>query len=203
MKIFLTKGNHKVKNTPEIEELKLYVEREYGRVLNTTTDFEEFSLYLKRKTGEHVSASTLKRMWGYVGDSHKPRTLTLDILSQYIGYADFSAFTLWLKKSTRYNSSFFNAGQLSSTDITEGATVEIGWSPNRLVDLLYLGDSKYEVTASTNSKLSIGDRFVTGCFIKGQPLYLPFIERSDERTAPFVAGRNGGLTIIKVIDDGK
>ena len=72
MKIFLTKGNHKVKNTPEIEELKLYVEREYGRVLNTTTDFEELSLYLKRKTGEHVSASTLKRMWGYVGDSHKP-----------------------------------------------------------------------------------------------------------------------------------
>lgn len=33
-----------------------------------------------------------------------------------------------------------------------------------------------------------------------QPLYLPYIERPDGRTAPFVAGRNGGLTIINVIN---
>lgn len=42
---------------------------------------------------------------------------------------------------------------------------------------------------------------MTGCFIKEQPLYLPFIERDGCRTAPFVAGRNGGLTIINVIRD--
>ena len=31
-------------------------------------------------------------------------------------------------------------------------------------------------------------------------LYLPYIERPDGRTAPFVAGRNGRLTIINVIN---
>lgn len=53
---------------------------------------------------------------------------------------------------------------------------------------------------SQNSKFVPGDSFVTGCFIKEQPLYLPYIERPDGRTAPFVAGRNGGLTIINVIN---
>ena len=50
-----------------------------------------------------------------------------------------------------------------------------------------------------NSKLEAGDHFVTGCFIKEQPLYLPYIERNGERTASFVAGRNGGLTLISII----
>ena len=66
-------------NTPETEELKLLVETQYGRVLNTTTDFEEFSLHMSLKTGKNLSSSTLKRLWDYVGDSHKPRIGTLDI----------------------------------------------------------------------------------------------------------------------------
>ena len=56
-------------NTPEIEELKQLVERKFGKVLGTTTDFEEFSLHVDRLTGLRLSASTLKRLWGYVGDS--------------------------------------------------------------------------------------------------------------------------------------
>ena len=74
-----------------------------------------------------------------------------------------------------------------------------GWSPNRILRLRYLGESTYEILASENSKLEAGDHFVTGCFIKEQPLYLPYIERNGERTASFVAGRNGGLTLISII----
>lgn len=186
-------------NTPEIEELKLFVERKFGKVLYTTTDFEEFSLYLARITGTGVSSSTLKRLWGYVGDSHKPRMFTLNVLANYIGYDSFTDFKSWLKSSTRYNSSFFNSSQVTSGELSRGVTVEIGWSPNRLVSLRYLGDSLYEVVSSANSKLRAGDRFVTGCFIKEQPLYLPYVYRDGIRTTPFVAGSNGGLTIINVI----
>jgi len=185
--------------TPEIEELKFLIEQEYGKPLSTTTDFEEFSIFLNKKTGKNVSASTLKRLYGYVNDDHKPRTATLDTLSEYIGHKNFKDFTLWLKNSTKYNSSFFMAEQLISNDLQEGTEVCIGWSPNRTLRLHYLGKSTYEVIASENSKLKAGDKFTTGCFIKEQPLYLPYIERKDERTASFVAGRNGGLTLIKVI----
>lgn len=186
-------------NTPETEELKLLVETQYGRVLNTTTDFEEFSLHMSLKTGKNLSSSTLKRLWDYVGDSHKPRIGTLDILSQYIGHKDYASFKTWLKTSVKYNSSFFNASQLTSNELKPGMAVEIGWSPNRRLCLRYLGDSLYEVTESDNSKLQPGDRFVAGCFIKSYPLYLPYIERNGEHTASFVAGRNGGLTVINII----
>lgn len=190
-------------NTPEIEELKQLVMQKYGRGLNTTTDFEEFSLKISHNMGENISASTLKRLWGYVGDSHKPRVVTLDILARYLGHENYYSFVSWLKTSTKYNSSFFNANQLVSSDIKSGSTVEIGWSPNRLVHLEYLGGSRFRVIDSENSKLQPGDMFITGCFIKNQPLYLPYIDRGETRTSPFVAGRNGGLTIINVIGDKK
>lgn len=187
-------------NIPEIEELKSLVEQKYGRLLSTTTDFEEFSLCLDRHLQQSISPSTLKRIWGYVNDSHKTRKFTLDILARYIGYDNFDSFVKWLKTSTRYNSSFFNANQVTSNELKCGQMLEIGWSPNRLLTLEYLGDSTYEVKASENSKLQPGDRFVTGCFIMRQPLLLPYIIRDGENTMPFIAGRNGGLNIIRIRD---
>ena len=189
-------------NIAEIEELKLQVERKYGKVLGTSTDFYDFSLVMERLTGNHISPSTLKRMWGYVNDTHKPRRLTLDLLSRYLDYEDYQAFLRWLKTTTQYNSSFFSARQLISSEQATGTTIEIGWSPNRLVRLRYLGDSQYEVVKSENSKMKAGDKFMTGCFIMEQPLYLPYIEREGERTPPFIAGRNGGLTVIRIFENG-
>ena len=184
--------------TPEIEELKLLVEQKYGKALSTTTDFEEFSLHLHMAKGKSISASTMKRIYGYVGDDHKPRVSTLDTLAQYVGHADFKAFVLWLKRSTRYNSSFFMADQLTSSSLAIGTEIVVGWSPNRMLTLRYVGNSTYEVEKAENSKLLPGDRFVTGCFIKGQPLYLPYIDRDGEHTLPFVAGRNGGISVLRV-----
>ena len=184
--------------TPEIEELKRLVEEHYGKHLTTTTDFEEFSVILRLRHEIFVSPATLKRLYGYVSDSHKPRVATLDQLAVYIGHKSFSHFVQWLKNSTRYNSSFFNARQLISDTLSEGDKVEIGWAPNRQLFLTYLGHSTYRVEESRNSKMQVGDKFITGCFIIGQPLFLPYLLRNNERTAPFVAGRNGGLTVARV-----
>lgn len=189
-------------NIPEIEELKSLVEKKYSRRLSTTTDFEEFSVVLKKSRQETVSPSTLKRMWGYVHDTHKTRKFTLDILARYVGYDNFDMYVAWLKTNTRYNSSFFNERQLTCAGLETGQMLEIGWSPNRLLTLRYLGDSMFEVTKSRNSKLIAGDRFITGCFIMCQPLLLPYVLRGEEKTKSFIAGRNGGLNVIRVLSYG-
>lgn len=187
-------------NTPEIEELKSLVEKKNKKILSTTTDFEEFSIKLKRTLSKEISSSTLKRIWGYVNDRHKTRKYTLDILANYIGHENYDDFVAWLKTSTRYNSSFFNACQILSCELETGQLIEIGWRPNRLLRLRYLGSSNYEVVEARNSKLMAGDRFTTGCFIKGQPLLLPFIDRNGMRLSSFVAGRNNGLNMLVIIN---
>jgi len=35
---------------------------------------------------------------------------------------------------------------------------------------------------------------------KDFPLYLPWVDRDGQRLSPFVAGRNGGLTVVSIIN---
>lgn len=184
---------------PEIAELLLLVEQKYAKKLRTTTDFDEFSFFLKQDTSEVISTSTLKRLWGYVSDSRMPRSHTLDILSRYIGYEHFSSFCSWLKSSSAYNSSFFTTKQLLAKDLLPGSEVEIGWSPNRYLRLRYKGDALFEVAEAKQSKLHEGDCFESASFLIGQPLSLPYVLRDGMRTSPFIAGRNGGLTLLNCL----
>ena len=101
---------------------------------------------------EEITDNIEYEIANYLNDSHKTRKYTLDILAQYIGFSNFDKFVSWLKTSTKYNSSFFNACQMTSSELHPGDFIEIGWSPNRLVTLEYLGDSTFEVKISSNSK---------------------------------------------------
>ena len=185
--------------TPEIAELLILVENKYARNLKTTTDFEEFSLLLSQEEGMTISPSTLKRLWGYVGDSHTPRTCTLDVLSRYIGHPRFVSFCKYLKTSPYYNSSFFSTPQILLSDLKPLAQIEIGWSPNRRLLLRYEGEALFSVLESENSKLRVSDQFEAVSFLMGQPLYLPYVKRGEERLPAFIAGRNSGLTLLKKI----
>ena len=62
------------KQIPELAYLLTSVERKYGRRIATTTDESSFI----DCTGELLSASTLKRLWGYVSLKPIPRLSTLD-----------------------------------------------------------------------------------------------------------------------------
>lgn len=182
---------------PEIEQLMRCVELRYGSLLSTTTDFEVFSMHLKRTTSAELSASTLKRLWGYVSDGHQPRRTTLDILARYAGHESYAAFLQWLKAQRTDNSEFVDMEQIVSTQLAVGSHVRIGWSPDRLLLLSYRGDNLYEVIEASNSKIHAGDAFYAGCFIKHQPLLLPYLLRHGQHTPPFLAGREGGLTVLE------
>lgn len=188
---------------PEIAELLSLVEQKYKKNLQTSTDFDEFSFHLKQQLGEMISTSTLKRLWGYVNDSHTPRQQTLDTLSRYINHSNFKDFCNWLKSSTTYNSSFFTTKQILSKELLPGQELEIGWSPNRYLRLQYQGNSIFLITEALQSKLQKGDSFEAAAFLMKQPLFLPYILRNGTRTSPFIAGRNGGLTLINKLNHGE
>lgn len=186
------------KKFPELGFLLQEVEKEYGRRVATSTDFNALELAIQEKTKEVVSYSTLKRLWGYVSLSPTPRISTLDILSRYVGYSDFKAFCKELSKRATVDSGFFTSEFLDVSTLTEGDSVQIGWAPNRLVALKYLGDFKFEVTESANSKLEPGDTFELASIIFGYPLYIPHILRNGEYTPSYIAGKDGGISILKV-----
>lgn len=185
------------RDMPELAYLLTEVENKYGRRIATTTDFESLSVVIEHQIGELISSSTLKRLWGYVSLNPTPRIATLDILSRYLGFKDFKTFCEDLRESKAYDSTFFSAQCLVVAELEEGTEVTIGWAPNRLVTMNYLGAFKFEVTATENSQLLVGDSFELSEIIAGYPLYISRVLRDGEYTPPFVAGRQGGINILK------
>lgn len=183
---------------PELAYLLEEVEKKYGRRIATTTDFESLSVVIEHQIGELLSSSTLKRLWGYVSLNPTPRVATLDILSRFVGQKNFKAFCESLKDSMAFVSTFFTAKYQTVAELASGVSVTVGWAPNRLVRLNYLGDFQFEVVSSENSQLLQGDRFELSEIIVGYPLYISRILRDGEYTPSYVAGQQGGINLLKV-----
>lgn len=61
--------------------------------MQTPKDFDFLSERIFEQLHQNISATTLKRIWGYIHDTaSSPRTSTLDMLAQFVGYNTLAEF---------------------------------------------------------------------------------------------------------------
>ena len=68
------------------------IEEQLGRKMMTPKDFDFLAVQVFEKTRQSISVSTLKRVWGYVSSKGSASETTLDLLSNFAGYASFFQF---------------------------------------------------------------------------------------------------------------
>ena len=68
------------------------IEQKVDRRMKTPKDFEYLSVCIFETLHQRISSTTLKRMWGYVPESVKPRTSTLNLLAQFVNAENWEAF---------------------------------------------------------------------------------------------------------------
>ena len=73
-------------NSPEILELRHRIENSVNRKIQTPADFDFLRGIIWDRTHEQISASTLKRIWGYIDGVDETRNSTLKILARSLGY---------------------------------------------------------------------------------------------------------------------
>ena len=72
-----------------IDRLCKAIETAEGRKMKSPSDFNSLQQHIFEKTHQSISASTLKRVWGYMSGYSSVRPHTLDLLARYIDYRDF------------------------------------------------------------------------------------------------------------------
>ncbi len=184
---------------PEIKELLKRVENQFGEDLRTPGDFYSLTRTIYQNLKVSISLSTLKRLWGYVSYTSRPRLTTLNILSRYVGYRDFCAFCEALQKEDITQSEFLSSPHIEVAELALGTKLEVAWEPNRYLLLIYLGDTRFQVVEARNSKILPGDEFCATQFIKGLPLFLTDFRREGEKGKMFLAGKEGGLTLLNTL----
>ena len=160
-------------------------------------DCDLLSLDIEGKTGVHIGSTTLKRLLGFAADERQPHATTLDLIARYLGYTHWDELVAVDDKG---NSGFEATGdEVRSANLTPGAKVEMTYLPDRKVVLQYIGDNRYHVTVSQNSKLSVGDEVEIVSFVCHHPLLVINVCRDGVSLGPFTAGRVSGLQSVSIL----
>lgn len=179
------------KTSPEIVELKNRIEVSVKRKMKTPTDFIFLSGAVWERTHETMSPTTLKRLWGYIDGADRTRNSTLEILSRFLGFANWDEFVESI--SQEGNSRAVLSQHIEAGELKKGDLVKVSWMPNRRCAFRYLGNEQFIVEKAENSKLKVGDTFYCSLFILGEPLYLSQLVQGNNPPVDFVVGNKGGL----------
>ena len=182
-------------NKAVIASLRREIETAVNRRLATPKDFDALREMIFSRLHILVSATTLKRIWGYLDDNVCTRRSTLDILARYVGYADFEAFE---------NGAAAEGGELPSNpimarriDVDEqlqpGDLLRLTWQPGRVCDVEYRGERLFCVVASQNTRLCAGNTFKCSLMIEDEPLYIDSLIADGSAPVAYVCGKRSGI----------
>lgn len=188
------------RNTKELDNLREDIKEAAGMKDKTLSpsDFNRLQQDIKAKLPQSaINAKTLKRLFGYDKTDEESfiRLYTLDVLSRYLGYGNWNAYLEHLRLLEGSGSGDFKGEEINAEDLSIGDTLRIAWQPNRKSTLKYLGNQKFEVTETENSKWQVGDTFLCKHFIMGKPLYVDNLTGKDGvlKSAMYVVGEKGGI----------
>lgn len=179
-------------NEEQIARLKEAVERVVGRKILHPKEFDFLCRQIEGYVGEHISASTLKRVWGYINASSELSESTLDILSKLIGYESWESFSQD-NGNGEENSHKLICRKLFTSALTPGDKISVVWRPDRKIVIRFEGQDLFIVLESMNSKLAAGDIFHCLQFVEKQPLFLSGLYRQGMPPCDYICGRQGGI----------
>lgn len=171
------------------------VEQTFGKRPTTPKDFDLLKSSIYRRTGTMLSATTLKRIWGYLAEGVSPRKFTLDTLCRYAGWKDKTALDLSLV-TEESGPLILERLDIDDRLLSDDLKIIISWSPDREITISYLGGNRFIINNAKNTRLQIGDIFQTGIIAKDQPLYLDPLIRNDSDLGVYVCGKETGIRFV-------
>ena len=180
--------------------LREMIERMVGRKMLVPRDFVWLSEKVLERTQQRVSASTLRRFWGYVNEGVTASKFTKNVLAIFLGYADFEEFVL-LQGAGEQQSQMVMGREISCDDLYEGQMLKLSWLPDRTCIIRYQGNGSFKVVSSENTRLAKDDTFECHHFINHEPAYLHAWKHGDDEPVTYVIGKKNGIIVEHYLED--
>lgn len=192
-------------NIPEIAALRREVENKYGTPLHTHAHFVSLTEAIEVALREHISPTTLERVWGYSTRHYDTVSRrTLDVLANYIEKNNWESFCIYLRQTSATESDFFTDGIISVSSLAIGTRLRLGWQPDRMCEVRYMGDYRFVVEQARNGSLQVGDTFACLQFQLGKVMYMDCFQRAGDSPTDnmrYAVGRENGLTLLEFITE--
>lgn len=166
-----------------------------GKDVTTSYGADYLRNDIEAVTGESLSLNTVKRLVGHLPYDSTPRVVTLDIIARYLGYGSWQL----LQESLTGRISDFNIeeGFIDLQAQPPGRIIRIGWQPDRSISIRHLGEGRYVVTESVNSKLNCDDVLYLSQIAEGFPFMVKRVERGGKNLGNYIAAKKHGIGSIE------
>lgn len=183
---------------PQIAALRNAVEKHFGHPIESRTDFSLLAQEIERVTHDHIAENTLRRLWGKIAGYGTVFTRTLDVLCRYVGYEHWKTFCSEIQNSSSRESDIVSKGTtIKVEDLVSGDRIRIGWLPDRICVVEYVGGRTFKAIDARNSTLQVGDTFECSIMIKNYPLFVDNLVHGGEHCTRYSIGLTNGLTTLE------
>lgn len=188
-------------SSPKLAALRIAVEKKFGKIPKVHNDFISLADSIEITLHQHISETTLERIWNYSNRGYATVSFhTLNLICHYIEKKDWQHFCDSLAESGLMDSDMFEGDAISNEDLKIGDKVQIGWLPDRLCVVEYLGNNRFRALECENSTMQPGDTFSCSGFRLNQPAIMEhFVAVRDVTLNPkrYVAGLKNGICHLK------
>jgi len=184
-------------DSSQIAALKISVENKRGHKIETRADFSILCLEIERTTNEHLSETTLRRLWGHMQGYDTVFTHTIDVLSRYLGFKHWENFCEDLTRQSGKESDLVSEGHsIDVNSLVPGDRIRIGWLPDRECIIEYLGEHRFKALECHHSTMKAGDTFECSLLILNHPLFADKFLHDGVLHDRYVMGKDHGLTTL-------
>lgn len=147
-------------------------------------------------SSKSVSRHSIARIFGIT--EHAPGSYpgTMDMIARYL---DFENAGQMYRELGEEQAMFSAVDFIDSNTLNKGARIHLSYEPGRDLLLTYLGDGRYIVNESLNSKLVKGDELYMMHLARGFELRVDRVIRNGVDIGSYDSARCGGLTSLEIV----
>lgn len=176
----------------DLKRLRNDVEVYIGRKLESPADYNYLSEKLWNEGYGYVSATTLKRVWGYLadkGEEYSPGKFTIRALCALLG---FKSLTEYCAENSPLQSMDYKGEYLETAALSPDAEISVLWPPNRKIRLRHIRPAVFEVLSNENSRLKEGDIVECPNLTQHAPAFFR-VRRQGVKPFSYIAGSAQGV----------
>ncbi|MDH6307395.1 hypothetical protein M2451_000544 [Dysgonomonas sp. PFB1-18] len=177
--------------------IKKLLENKLGKDIRYSSDIEHLSFDIEKHTNQRIGVNTIKRLLGLIEGIKEPRLYTLDTIARYLDFKNWDEMLDSLDE--RGNSDFSTIEEIDIQALKTGDKIRFTYSPDRVVSIEYIGNNRFIVIGSENSKLLLNDTIEVNHFVLNYPLIITNVIRNDVSMGKFTAGKISGITSLFIL----
>jgi hypothetical protein len=178
--------------------IRKMIEERFGHPVRYSKQCEALASHISEVCGTTLSASTLRRLLGFMkGGKQDPRLYTLDLIANYLGYKTWEKLLASFDKAVEVQAAPIT--KLKSDQVKKGESIQIGYEPSRTIVIRKTG-AYFTVISSSDRKILADDEVKFTIAEIHYPLTFIEVLRKGNSTGRLQVAGVSGITSLKKID---